>query len=105
MFLTTSGLFEIHKLVIPARFRADHQKGWIVHEPFAAMAFRPPSHQSAAKVSAPKRKKNEVSREVPSLLPVAGDEVEVLIADTISLFPLDSLIRQVLKCNEWPSVV
>jgi hypothetical protein len=51
--------------------------------PFASKAFRPPSHQSAAKV-APEQKRNDDSREMPLLPLVADDEVEVLIEEMVS---------------------
>jgi hypothetical protein len=73
--------------------------------PFAAKAFRPPSHQSAAKV-APEQKRNDESREMPSLLPVAGDEVEVLIEDTVSYFhwiDLPNEKRDQRRSKSWAS--
>jgi hypothetical protein len=91
MFSTTSGPFKIHEQY-PYIFEQIIRRPGTFTRPFAARAFRPPSHQSAAKVGASDRKRNEVSIEVPSLSPVAGAEVEVLIADAISCSHLIHLL-------------
>jgi hypothetical protein len=81
MTSTTRGLSRIYEC--PCIFEQIIKKHGSSTRPFASKAFRPPSHQSAAKV-APEQKRNDESRERPSLSPVAGDEVEVLIEDTVS---------------------
>jgi hypothetical protein len=81
MTSTTRGLSRIYEH--PCIFEQIIKKPGSSTRPFAAKAFKPPSHQSADKV-APKQKRNDESREMPSLSPMAGDEVEVLIEYTVS---------------------